>query len=286
MHLGNHEYQQKAGEPDAMNLYFNMFPNLKKGEKGFHNYYFQNGKNIFVSLCSGHTNASTEGERLKQDTAWNCNNIQSFERLMRSLKVLLDSTHKAGKLKNVFIQYHKPSFSQSVHPPLAKGNDPLTVLTLFKKSHPEVNIYVFNGHNHTTEIYKTGEGILLTVTGGGGASQKGYLDNFTHCKISPKEKFWSTLGTKKKEVRINYFVVSIDPDYHVEIQEMALRVDGKAGLQNRKFTFVKGVKVDQKGMILPPEARQPNTNLNFLLKQKAMGDCKPLLLLNLIRICP
>ncbi|MDL2123647.1 MAG: hypothetical protein LWX51_11315 [Deltaproteobacteria bacterium] len=118
---------------------------------------------------------------------------------MRSLNGLLDKSHKTRGLKNVFIQYHKPSFSQSVQPPLDDDNDPLTVLTSFKKSHPNVNIYVFNGHNHTTEMYKTREEILLMVTGVGGASQKGYLDNLTHSKITPKEKFGLRLGRRRKK---------------------------------------------------------------------------------------
>jgi hypothetical protein len=65
--LGNHEQWQKADEPDAIELYFSMFPNLKNGEKRHHNYSFSHGENLFVSLCSGHTNASTAVERLKQD---------------------------------------------------------------------------------------------------------------------------------------------------------------------------------------------------------------------------
>jgi hypothetical protein len=72
-------------------------------------------------------------------------------------------------------------------------------------------------------------------------------------------------------VRINYFVVSIDPEGHVEIQEMVLRVDGTAGRQDKDYTFVKSVKVDKESMVHPAEIRDPNTNLNFLLEQKSTG---------------
>ncbi len=262
--LGNHELLQEPGKQDALKNYFATFPYLTDGGKGLHNYYFTVGSNLFVSLCSGNTTDDEKKVRRELDQYWNCDCVVSFDSLMLELLSLLDGVMLEDGLQNVFVQYHKPSFSNSVHPPLNSSFDPLMALGQWKKEHPEVNVAVFNGHNHTTEMYRTQEGILVMVTGGGGASQDGYLAAHQHTKQTPDELFWQTLGKVEREPRINYFRVDIDAEGQAVIREMVLVIDG--GLfPHLKTHFAEGVRILANGEMLPPVIQLESIRMKRLL---------------------
>lgn len=249
--LGNHEFLQTSAKQDALKNYFTTFPYLADGENGLHNYYFTIGRNLFVSLCSGNTSDGEKRVRRELDQFWNCDCVVSFESLMIELTELLEDLAAEEGLNNVFVQYHKPSFSHSAHPPLLQAFDPLAVLGQWKEEHAGVNMVVFNGHNHTTEAYRTEEGILVLVIGGGGASQDGYLAVYQHDKETPEELFWATLGREERDPRVNYFRVDVDAAGKTTIREMVLVIDG--GIFPRlKTHFTEGVRILPDGEMLPP----------------------------------
>lgn len=262
--LGNHEFMQQPGKPDALRNYFATFPYLTDGKKGLHNYYFTVGTNLFVSLCSGNTSDEEKRVRRELDQCWNCDCVVSFDSLMLELKDLLEDLMLEDALQNVFVQYHKPSLSRSVHPPLKKTFDPLVTLGQWKLENPEVNMVIFNGHNHTTEVYRTEEGILVMTTGGGGASQEGYLDEYLHDKATPDELFWPVLGKDERDVRVNYFRVDVDSGGRATIREMVLVIDG-GRFPYLKTHFGEGVRILPNWEMLPPVVQLESIRMKRVL---------------------
>lgn len=237
---GNHE----TWDDPFLTNYFSFFPHLEKN----HSYYFTCGRSLFISLCTGgYTGEYNKKTAFAQDRKFTC--IKSDYAGLR-LPLFLEKTAaqmaKSGSpLKNIFIQYHKPSFSFYKHPPLDKANDPVEALKAFGKKNPTVQMFVFNGHNHTTELYQPGANITVLVAGGGGAPQKLISPGLPSEAVKKiyKEKgaeelFWKALGTttEKRTQRINYWTVEVDDTAgNVSMSEMVLTYTEKAS------AFVKGV---------------------------------------------
>ena len=69
---------------------------------------------------------------------------------------------------------------------------------------------VFNGHNHTTEIYDV-DGVKYLMLGGGGAEQNPILPGQTSIKVPadyPPDLYWK--GEPPKE-DYNYALVDVEP---------------------------------------------------------------------------
>jgi Calcineurin-like phosphoesterase len=242
--IGNHDSWQRRNEPSAIAQYFSAFPHLKLNEKGQsvlpHFYAFRIGRSLFVNLCTGGYPASgTAADFARADRQWLCEQA-SFKTQMRWMDRVLAQSASKG-VRHVFVQYHKPSFSCSRHPPLAPKYDPLTRLRAFKKRHRSVNVVALSGHNHTTAVYLSG-GVLVLVAGGGGAPQ-----HFQHgaraCHKDkpnqPPELFWK--GTRRT-LRYNYFQINVTGE-DLSIQEHCLaRVKGQ-------ITFQKGSRISPTGQI-------------------------------------
>lgn len=261
---GNLEFLAQPGKQDARQNYFATFPYLTEGQRGLHNYYFTIGSNLFISLCSGHSSAEDLKIRRELDRYWNCDEVVSFESLMLELVGVLNQVLAEDGLHNVFVQYHKPSFSHSLHPPLEQSFDPLIALNRWKQEHSEVNLMVFNGHNHTTELYRTNEGVLVLVAGGGGAMQDGYLANYQHDKESPEELFWKALEEVERVPRLNYFRVDVDSAGQTSLREMVLVIDG--GLfPYLKTHFAEGVRVLPNGELMPPPVQLKRIEMKRML---------------------
>jgi len=256
--LGNHELYQESGEGDALNNYSNTFPFLKDQEHGvYHNYYFVIDNSLFFSLCSGPINNIKDFEH--DDRTWNCK-AYSYDTVMEQVGKIYDEyTYHGRRIDNIFIQYHKPSFSHSKHPPLDESNDPLTKLLEIKKDAPDLKIFVFNGHIHTTELYNPEDNVYVLVAGGGGAPQK--ITNKTWEKPS-NEIFWKNLKeTNKKSKRINYFRVFVDANNDVEIREMCLYIyeeDGHIG-------FGEGLVIQKDGKITDKQSRRAEVDIDRVI---------------------
>lgn len=242
--IGNHDAWRKRGEPPSLPQFFRAFPHLRLqagGRRAHPHYYaFRVGRSLFVNLCSGgYPSGGTRADYRRADRRWLCERA-SFETQMRWMDRVLARGATQG-VRHVFVQYHKPSFSCSSHPPLSAKHDPLNRLRPFKKRHPAVSIVAFSGHNHTTAVYVSG-GVLVLVAGGGGAPQHlqhGHRACHKDKPDQPPERFWKG-GVRT--VRYNYFQVNVTGG-RLSIQEYCL-----ARIKN-KLIFQKGSRITATGQI-------------------------------------
>ena len=73
----------------------------------------------------------------------------------------------------------------------------------------DLDIVVFNGHVHTTELYEV-DGVKYLLLGGGGAEQDPILPGRTHIKVPegyPPDLYWK--GEAPKE-EYNYVLVDVE----------------------------------------------------------------------------
>jgi hypothetical protein len=262
--IGNHEiwageyseetYGIKNATASALKIYFETFPWLvgstgkKEPDTGLHNYAFFADENVFVTLCTGN-NIFDDCFPENGDTMFLCEQCTFGEQMKWFKKVLEYGITQKG-VKNIFVQYHKPSYSNSRHSPLKQCCDPVNVLSEFKSNYGYLNMYVFNGHNHTTEIYRTDDDITVMVAGGGGAPQNPSTMNieWNRFKDTPKELFWDSLKPYINEwqIRTCYFIVTVNAD-KVEIQEMVLTNKGDL------YRFEEGIHITSDLSIIAPD---------------------------------
>ena len=86
---------------------------------------------------------------------------------MKQLKAWLDEA-KANGTKKVFISFHAPAFCRSGMGPIPEAQNPHKDDCRGRQR--TLDIVVFNGHVHTTELYEV-DGVKYMVLGGGGAEQ-------------------------------------------------------------------------------------------------------------------
>lgn len=144
----------------------------------------------FIFLDSG--GYSSNGE------AWT-SIYPDFEGQMDFLVSELERAKKKG-IDHVFIVYHKPSFAKASHDPLPARQNPHKFIRQFSK---DLNIVVFNSHNHTTEHYFV-DGVRYLVLGAAGAPQKFKL---TENRLPVKEYYWQG---KSRVEEYNYLQVEVE----------------------------------------------------------------------------
>ena len=83
---------------------------------------------------------------------------------MQQLKQWLDES-KAKGIPKTFITFHYPVFCRAGLGPIPQPDNPHAVIASYAK---DIEIVVFNGHVHTTEMYDV-DGVKYLVLGGGGA---------------------------------------------------------------------------------------------------------------------
>jgi hypothetical protein len=74
----------------------------------------------------------------------------------------------------------------------------------------DLDIVVFNGHVHTTELYQV-DGVKYLLLGGGGAEQDPILPGRTHLKVRadyPPDLYWKGAAPKED---YNYVLVDVRP---------------------------------------------------------------------------
>jgi hypothetical protein len=129
-----------------------------------------------------------------------------YDAQMAELKGWLDGAKSAGTRK-VFIAFHAPAFCRSGMGPIPQPQNPHTVIAPYAK---DLEIVVFNGHVHTTEIYEV-DGVKYLLLGGGGAEQDPILPGRTSIKVPagyPPDLYWK--GQPPKE-DYNYLLVDVQP---------------------------------------------------------------------------
>ena len=109
--------------------------------------------------------------------------------------------------RKAFITFHYPMFARSGLGPIPAPDNPHKVIAAYAK---DMEVVVFNGHVHTTEMYDV-DGVKYLMLGGGGAEQDPILPGRTSIKLPadyPPDLYWK--GEPPKE-EYNYVLVDVDP---------------------------------------------------------------------------
>jgi Calcineurin-like phosphoesterase len=193
---GNHEVMN---DPDAEGL-LSAFPYLRQlgvSEKNLI-YKFDYKGARFIFLWTGKYNEHAP-------TAWGATR-PSYEEQMKQLEQWLNEAKAAG-IRKVFIAFHNPAFCRSGFGAIPDAQNPHKILASYAK---DMDIVVFNGHVHTTEIYQV-DGVKYLLLGGGGAEQDPILPGRTSIKVPdnyPPDLYWK--GKPPKE-DYNYLLVNVEP---------------------------------------------------------------------------
>jgi hypothetical protein len=125
---------------------------------------------------------------------------------MTQLKRWLDEAKDKG-MKKTFIVFHYPVFCRAGLGPIPQPDNPHKVIAAYAK---DMEVIVFNGHVHTTELYDV-DGVKYLLLGGGGAEQDPILPGRTSIKVPadyPPELYWKG---KPPQEEYNYVLVDVGP---------------------------------------------------------------------------
>jgi predicted phosphohydrolase len=194
--VGNHEVWDDS---DVQGL-LSAFPYLKKfgvsDKQLIYKFDFSGAR--FIFLWTGKYD-------YRSPTAWDADR-PAYEAQMKQLKQWLDEAKAAGTRK-VFVAFHNPAFARSGMGPIPEAQNPHKILASYAK---DLDIVVFNGHVHTTELYEV-DGVKYLMLGGGGAEQDPILPGRTKIKVPanyPPDLYWK--GQPPKE-EYNYVLVDVQP---------------------------------------------------------------------------
>ena len=125
---------------------------------------------------------------------------------MTQLRQWLDEA-KAKGIKKTFIVFHYPVFCRAGLGPIPEPDNPHKVIAAYAK---DLEVVVFNGHVHTTELYDV-DGVKYLLLGGAGAEQDPILPGRTSIKVPagyPPYLYWK--GQPPRE-EYNYVLVDVEP---------------------------------------------------------------------------
>jgi hypothetical protein len=194
--VGNHEVWEDS---DVEGL-LSAFPYLKKfgvSDKQLIYKFDFNGAR-FIFLWTGKYD-------YRSPSAWGATR-PAYEEQMKQLQHWLDEA-KVNGTKKVFISFHAPAFCRSGMGAIPDDQNPHKTIAPYAK---DLDIVVFNGHVHTTEVYEV-DGVKYLLLGGGGAEQDPILPGRTHIKVPagyPPDLYWK--GESPKE-EYNYLLVDVKP---------------------------------------------------------------------------
>jgi Calcineurin-like phosphoesterase len=125
---------------------------------------------------------------------------------MDQLRQWLDDA-KAKGIQKAFITFHYPVFARAGLGPIPGPDNPHKVIAAYAK---DLDLVVFNGHVHTTEMYDV-DGVKYLLLGGGGAEQDPILPGRTNLKVPadyPQDLYWRG---KPPQEDYNYVLVDVTP---------------------------------------------------------------------------
>ena len=194
--LGNHEVW---ADPNVEGL-LSAFPYLRKfgisDQRLIYKFDYNGARFMFLWT----------GEYDHHDpSAWTANR-PTYEQQMNQLREWLDEAKSAGT-KKVFITFHNPVFCRSGMGSIPEAQNPHRLLASYAK---DLDIVVFNGHVHTTEVFDV-DGVKYLVLGGGGAEQDPILPGRTHIEVPanyPPDRYWQGSGPKEE---YNFLLVDVKP---------------------------------------------------------------------------
>ncbi len=194
--VGNHEVW---GDTDVEGL-LTFFPYLKKfgvtDKDLIYKFDYQDARFIFLW---------TGAYDYRAPTSWLATR-PTYEAQMKQLQQWLDEA-KAKGTKKIFIAFHNPVFCRSGMGSIPEAQNPHKTIAAYTK---DLDIVVFNGHVHTTELYQV-DGVKYLLLGGGGAEQDPILPGRTHIKVPegyPPDLYWK--GASPIE-EYNYVLVDVQP---------------------------------------------------------------------------
>ena len=194
--VGNHEVWDDS---DVEGL-LKAFPYLKQfgvsDKRLIYKFDFNGAR--FIFLWTGKYDYRSPSE-------WDADRPQ-YEAQMKELQQWLDEAKAAG-IRKVFIAFHAPAFCRSGMGPIPEQQNPHKVIASYAR---DLEIVVFNGHVHTTELYEV-DGVKYLLLGGGGAEQDPILPGRTAIKVPadyPPDLYWK--GQPPKE-EYNYLLVDVQP---------------------------------------------------------------------------
>ena len=175
---GNHE----TWADSSMEGMLTTFPYLKKYGVSPTNliYKFDFDGVRFIFLWTGRYD-------YRQPGAW-VGTRPPYEDQMKQLTVWLDEAKIAG-IHKVFISFHNPVYSRMGFGGINENENPRAMISSYAK---DLDIVVFNGHVHTTQIFQV-DGVKYLLTGGGGAEQDPILPGRTQTKVPdgyPEDLYW------------------------------------------------------------------------------------------------
>ena len=141
----------------------------------------------------------------RSPTAWGATR-PPYSDQMKQLQGWLDEAKVAG-IRKVFIAFHNPVFARSGMGGIPEAENPHKIISAYANN---LDIVVFNGHVHTTQIYSV-DGVKYLLLGGGGAEQDPILPAHTHINLPdnyPNDLYWK--GESPKE-EYNYVLVDVKP---------------------------------------------------------------------------
>jgi predicted phosphohydrolase len=196
MSVGNHEVW---GDPKIEGV-LSAVPHLKKlGVTSDRLIYkFDFGGARFIFLWSGKYDYRSPSD-------WDSDRPIYAEQ-MKQLQQWLDEA-KAKGIRKAFITFHYPVFARSGFGPIPAKDNPHKLIASYAKN---MEIVVFNGHIHTTEMFEV-DGVKYLMLGGGGAEQDPILPGRTVFKVPgdyPLDLYWR--GAPPKE-EYNYCIVDVKP---------------------------------------------------------------------------
>ncbi len=194
--VGNHEVWDDS---DVEGL-LSAFPYLKKfgvsDKRLIYHFDYQGVR--FIFLWTGKYD-------YREPSGWGATR-PAYEAQMKQLQAWLDEA-KANGTKKVFISFHAPAFCRAGMGPIPEVQNPHQIIAAYAK---DLDIVVFNGHVHTTELYQV-DGVKYLVLGGGGAEQDPVLPGRTHLKMPdgyPPDLYWKGASPIQE---YNYVLVDVQP---------------------------------------------------------------------------
>jgi len=142
----------------------------------------------------------------REPSAWGATR-PAYDAQMTQLKSWLDEAKSIG-IKKVFISFHAPAFCRAGMGPIPEAQNPHKTIASYAK---DMDIVVFNGHVHTTELFQA-DGVKYFVLGGGGAEQDPILPGRTELPNLPADYpadlYWKD---EPPQEEYNYLHVEVMP---------------------------------------------------------------------------
>ena len=141
----------------------------------------------------------------RSPSLWDADRPKYAEQMVQ-LREWLDDAKVKG-IKRTFIVFHYPVFCRAGLGPIPEPENPHKVIAAYAK---DLELVVFNGHVHTTEVYDV-DGVKYLMLGGGGAEQDPILPGRTSIKVPagyPPDLYWK--GQPPRE-EYNYVLVDVEP---------------------------------------------------------------------------